>query len=316
MESLKDVLASLKEQDLEEIACKVNVNYRSFESKELAASEISNVILNNISLLTKIYSKKTLKHLYSACTEDKVNEDLDFNTLYCDGICYIQKEGNEKLVKVSPDLKKAFLDFYETDDAKDKIKVYDELEDLISGIVKVYGVIDSDSIYEVFCDVKLSKEDEFDDEDEFDHFLYSRDQFGKNYDIIEDENGNEYYYHNSIDDPEEALDSINEKDEGRTLLGRADYIKFGKSEIGYATDEKAYNEFSKYILKLTDGDEDKTDDIVNTVMYDIKTNNLDDLMLDIMTYVDMDTEDEHEEIKTYLSNLYENTPTWSGKFLK
>lgn len=312
MQTLKDVLASLKDQDLEEIACKINVNYRGFENKEEAASEISKVILSNLPLLTKIYSKDTLKYLYKACTEENVKEDLDFNTLLCDGICYAEN----KKVKVTNDFKEAFVSYYESEECKEKIKVYDEFENLLSGIIKVYGVIDSDSIYEVFTDVKLSKEDEFDDEDEFDHFLYSRDSIGKNYDIIEDNEGNEYFYHNLIDDPEEALDSIKERDEGRTLLGRTDFIRFGKSDIGYATDEKAYDEFSKYILKLTDNDEDKTDDIVNTVMYDIKANNLDDLMLDIMTYVDMDTEDEHEEIKKYLSNLYEKTPTWSGKYLK
>ena len=297
MESLKDILTTLKDQDLEEIACKINVNYRSFENKEVAATEISNAILNNMPLLVKIYSKETLKYLHKVCTEENVEEDLDFNTLYCDGICYVTKD---KKVKVTSDLKDKFLAYYESDEAKDKIKVYDEFEDLISGIIKVYGVVDSDSIYEVFTDVKLSKEDEFEDEDEFDHFLYSRDKFGKNYDIIEDEEGNEYFYHNSIEDPEEALDSIKEKDEGKSILGRTDYIRFGKSQIGYATDENAYKEFQDYILKLTDKDEDKTDDIVNTVMYDIKVGNLDDLMLDIMTYVDMDSESEHEEIKERL----------------
>lgn len=316
MESLENILVGLDDGDLEEVACKVNVNYRSFDKKEDAAKEIAKTILENISLLTKIYSKSTLKYLNRVCTEDEVEFDLDYNALFCDGICVMAKAGSKTISKVAEDFKKVFVPYYESDEAKDKIKVYDELEDLLSGIIKVYGVIDSDSIYEVFADVKLSKEDEFDDEEEFDHFLYTRDQISKNFDIIEDEEGNEYLYHTSIDDPEEALDSIKEKDEGRNILGRTDYIRFGKSSIGYATDEKAYDEFAKYILKLVEDDENVADDIVNTVMFDIKVGNLDDLMLDIMTYVDMDTEEEHEEIKKYLSNLYESTPTWSGKYLK
>ena len=50
-------------------------------------------------------------------------------------------------------------------------------------------------------------------------------------------------------------------------------------------------------------------------MYDIKMGNLDDLMLDIMTYVDIASDEEHEEIKNKLSDLYEKTPTWFGEYL-
>ena len=40
-------------------------------------------------------------------------------------------------------------------------------------------------------------------------------------------------------------------------------------------------------------------------MYDIKMGNLDDLMLDIMTYIDIASEDEHGQIKDKISTLYE-----------
>ena len=73
MESLKDILVGLDDADLEEVACKVYVNFRSSEKKEDVAFEIAKTILENISLLTKIIQRVHLNICTKFALKIKLN---------------------------------------------------------------------------------------------------------------------------------------------------------------------------------------------------------------------------------------------------
>ncbi|MCQ2978930.1 MAG: hypothetical protein MJ245_03930 [Clostridia bacterium] len=311
--NLKDILLDLDDYDFEESSSKLELNFHDIEDKDERTTKYANAILENAKALVKPYGKDTLKYLYDICTNDGVIFDMDYNTLICDGLCYTEKNNGKEFIKTTDDFKEAFTKAYNDSDMQNKIDSYDETERVISGIIKTYGAITSDDIYEIFIDVKTSAEDEFNDEDEFDMFLYHRDNIMNHFPIYEYED-EEYFIIDELQDPDEVIDDIINSDKARRVLSRNDYLTFAVGD-DFVTDEKALKEFKALINNLTNDSDEETEDIVNTVMYDIKMGNLDDLMLDIMTYVDIASDEEHEEIKNKLSDLYEKTPTWFGEYL-
>lgn len=311
--NIKDILFDIDDYDLEEASAKMELNYHDIDDKEERVNKFSNDLLSNMSLLIKPYSKDTLSYLYNICTKDKVVFDMDYNTLICDGLCYAEKEDGTEIIKTTDDFKDAFIKLINDEETKNKIDMYDETERVIAGIIKTYAAITSDDMYEIFIDVKSSAEDEFNDEEEFDQFIYHRDGIMNNFELYEYED-EEYFIIEDLEDPDEVINEIVNSDRGRRVLSRNEYLTFAVGN-NFVTDEKALKEFRTLISSLTKDNDKQTDDIVNTVMYDIKMGNLDDLMLDIMTYIDIASEEEHNEIKEKLSNLYEKTPTWLGEYL-
>lgn len=311
---LSEILYDIDDYDFEEASSKMELNYHDIEDKNERVNKFSDDLLSNMSLIIKPYSKDTLKYLFEICTKDNVAFDMDYNALICDGLCYLEKENGSEIIKTTDDFKEAFINLMKEESTKDKIDMYDETERVIAGIIKTYAALTSDDIYEIFIDVKKSSEDEFDDEEEFDQFLYHRDGLNNHFEIYEYED-EEYFIIEELDDPEEVIDEIINSDKTRRILLRDEYLTFAVGS-DFVTDEKALDDFRKLIFTLTKENEKQTEDIINTVMYDIKMGNLDDLMLDIMTYIDIASEDEHGQIKDKISTLYEKTPTWFGEYLE
>lgn len=311
---LKEILFDIDEYDFEESSAKMQLNYQDLDDKNERAEKYAKELLDNPKRLIKPYGKDTIMFLKSLCeSETGKNFDMDYNTLVCDGICYIEKVNGVELINTTDDFKKSFLEMMKDESILDLIDSYEKTETVIAGIIKTYAAITAEDLFDIFIDVKVSSEDEFEDEDEFDHFIYHRDEIVNNF-LTYDYDDEEYIIIEDLIDVDEVIDDITNSDKKRRVLSREEYMTFAHGN-NYVTDEKALEDFRELIDKMVDGDKAKTDDIVNTVMYDIKMGNLDDLMLDIMTYVDLDTEGDHENIKDKLSTLYEKTPTWFGEYL-
>lgn len=313
---LSDILEEIDEIDLEEVSCKVGLHFHDIEDKKEIVLRLAKSILENAEILLRPYSKDTLKFLNEICTcENKSKEfDMEYNVLVCDGLCFLEKVDGVEMIKVTEDFASSFCEMYSSKENLKKQDMYDEMEKIIIGIIKLYGIINSDEIYNIFLNLKKVDEKEFEDNNEFEHFLFHRDGIIRRYEIFS-HHDEEYFFIEEIENPDEVIHELLESDENYVIYSRDKYIEFSNGN-DFITDEKTLDDFKEYIYQLTNNNERQTLDIVNTVMYDIKIGNLDDLMLDIMTYIDISTNEEHEEIKNKLSNLYERTPNWFGRYFK
>lgn len=297
--TLEELLKELSQKDLEEISYKFKVNsLNTHEIAEYIITNIENVLLN--------YNKREIEFLYEilANESNEIEADIEMNIFICDGLLGISKKENKDMFYMTEDLIKSISNISK-EEILNKASEYDELESIIIGIVKTYGIIEIEDIFNIYRSLKLLEISY----DNFEHFIISRTTIFDNVNLF-NHHDEKFLYVDEIDDPDELVHELHHVDESYYIYDAKTYII--NSQKQYICDEEKLQNL-KDVIKTYLTDEYKYTDLIDTIMYDIKIDNYEDLMIDVTTYVEIATNDEHDEIKKVLDDLYNSTIKWITK---
>jgi len=306
-EKLIDLLKELNSYDLIELCSRFELEDAITEKKDLIKL-LEESILNNYNNLAKLYSTKTLEFLKEIVFSQDgiVKADQEFNILVCDGLVGIVKEDDVDKFYITNDIKEKLKKAFSEDAFNNIVRKYDEIEHIVSGMVNLYGIISITDMYDIYTEV----EKESLTYDEFEKFIFNRDSLQSTYILFE--HGEEVYLVvEDIEEPDDMLHEIlHNENVDYKILKKSEYIEIGSSSRSLCREPI---DFIKEYLEQKKVSEVRCNDLIYTLWYDIKTNHKDELIQDVLTYVEFDTNEEYEKINEGLDKLYKNTPIWTLK---
>lgn len=305
--SLMDVLEKLKKADLDEIRRSLNLKGVSGLKKSDLTLLLKEEIVKGIGLLLTSLDHRQLKFLATMAEKKVLPVELPYNVNFMCfyrymGLVFTATVDGEKSY-IMPDEIAAALKEALTEEVYALGRINEEWMTLTQGLLNHYGVLDSNELFEM---VKKYAKNELSNKSIFEFVISTASILYEQF--YRTEEG--LYACYAVINPEEILKEL-ESNQNLSYyhFSYKDVAKAG--ELDYIEKNLEYKKFFTYLINNYHIDENIADDVVTTVVYDLKNLfNTEEIFADLRQHLQLNRDDLVKSITEHLVQLTSQTRQW------